>query len=454
LKNSGNVGIGTSIPAVRLHLFDPANSVSHRVESGGGTNAWSRIEFANANGQWNVGASRSYSGDQLYFYRSGASTMAFAIQPSGDATLGGNLNIGSSNTSAKLEARSSSSADGTTAVLGYVATTSAGGSSAGVKGLNDGTGGSGIGVWGEQHGSGFGVYGYCPSGRAVYGLSVGGNGIHGVSTNGWGVHGESTNSYGVHGYSGNSIGAWGEGGGSATGVLGSSTSGTGVRGVGSVGVSAQSNGGLYALHAVAVAGNLLPWAGWFDGNVHISGSMEATGAKNFKIDHPQDPANKYLVHASIESSELLNLYTGNALLDAQGAAVVAVPDWFVALNKDFRYQLTAIGAPGAGLYVANEIAQDHFKIAGGQPGGKVSWQVTGVRQDAWAREHPLVVEQDKPANERGSYLCPAAFGQPEDRKIGRIDNSLPPVPATPPAAATPAPLAKPISISQSEAAPQ
>jgi hypothetical protein len=32
------------------------------------------------------------------------------------------------------------------------------------------------------------------------------------------------------------------------------------------------------------------------------------------------------------------------------------PDWFSALNKDFRYQLTAIGAPGPNLYIAEEIS--------------------------------------------------------------------------------------------------
>ena len=52
---------------------------------------------------------------------------------------------------------------------------------------------------------------------------------------------------------------------------------------------------------------------------------------------------------------------------------------------------------------------------------KVSWQVTGVRQDAYAKAHPLQVEQDKPAAERGRYLHPVDFGLPESRGLGYED---------------------------------
>jgi len=151
--------------------------------------------------------------------------------------------------------------------------------------------------------------------------------------------------------------------------------------------------------------------------VSITGTLSATGTKNFRIDHPLDPANKYLLHAAIESSEVLNLYTGNTLLDAAGEAVVQLPDWFETLNKDFRYQLTAIGAPGRDLYIAEEISGGHFKIAGGKPGAKVSWQVTGVRNDAWEKAYPMVVEEDKGAD-RGHYLTPELYGQPATARIG------------------------------------
>src|SRR5262249_1647476 len=125
--------------------------------------------------------------------------------------------------------------------------------------------------------------------------------------------------------------------------------------------------------------------------------------KNFQIDHPLDPANKTLTHSCIESSEMLNLYRGNVVLDGFGEAVVEMPDWFEALNRDFSYQLTAIGAPAPGLYVSQEPAAGRFGIAGGSAGMKVSWQVSGVRHDAYAVAHPLEVVQDKGAR-RGTYL--------------------------------------------------
>ena len=143
-------------------------------------------------------------------------------------------------------------------------------------------------------------------------------------------------------------------------------------------------------------------------SLSVSGSFSAPN-KQFKIDDPIDPANKYLYHSSIESSEMMNLYSGTVALDKRGNAWVQLPDWFEALNKDFRYQLTAIGAPGPNLYVAKEISDNRFKIAGGKPGMKVSWQVTGVRHDAWADAHRMQVEVDKTGKERGTYLHPELF---------------------------------------------
>jgi hypothetical protein len=147
------------------------------------------------------------------------------------------------------------------------------------------------------------------------------------------------------------------------------------------------------------------------GNLTVTGAITA-GVKDFKIDHPLDPTNKYLYHSSVESSEMMNIYTGNALLDNSGEAVVSLPKWFEALNADFRYQLTAVGAAAPNLHVAQEIANHRFSIAGGAPGMKVSWQVTGVRHDAYAKAHPLAVEVRKSEKERGHYLHPDAYGAP------------------------------------------
>jgi len=145
------------------------------------------------------------------------------------------------------------------------------------------------------------------------------------------------------------------------------------------------------------------------GNVSVAGNLSVSGAKNFKIDDPLDPTNKYLYHSSVESPDMLDLYNGTVVLDGQGEAWVRLPEYFEALNQDFQYQLTAVGSPAPGLYVAREISGNKFKIAGGRPRIKVSWQVTGIRHDAYASAHRTRVEEEKAGNERGRYMHPELF---------------------------------------------
>ncbi|HZS44870.1 MAG TPA: hypothetical protein VFC63_07180, partial [Blastocatellia bacterium] len=63
----------------------------------------------------------------------------------------------------------------------------------------------------------------------------------------------------------------------------------------------------------------------------------------------------------------------------------------------------------AQVYIASEIKNNKFKIAGGRPGLKISWQITGIRHDAYANAHRIPVEEDKPADEQGTYLHPELF---------------------------------------------
>jgi len=147
------------------------------------------------------------------------------------------------------------------------------------------------------------------------------------------------------------------------------------------------------------------------GNLNVSGTL-SKGGGSFKIDHPLDPTNKYLYHSFVESPDMKNIYDGVAVLDSKGQAWVTLPEWFQALNQAFRYQLTAMGAPGPNLHIATEISGNRFKIAGGKPGSKVSWQVTGVRHDDFANAHRIPVEEEKSNTERGSYLYPDAVGTP------------------------------------------
>jgi len=166
------------------------------------------------------------------------------------------------------------------------------------------------------------------------------------------------------------------------------------------------------MHWQEALGNDLMTLDFNNGNLNIRGSI-SKGGGSFKIDDPLDPANKYLSHSFVESPDMMDIYNGVVTLGAHGTATVTMPDYFGALNRDFRYQLTSIGRSQPGLYIAKEISDNRFEISGGKPGGKVSWQVTGIRHDAYANAHRIPVEEEKPVKEQGHYLYPALFVTPQ-----------------------------------------
>ena len=98
-----------------------------------------------------------------------------------------------------------------------------------------------------------------------------------------------------------------------------------------------------------------------DGNLSVTGTL-TKGSGTFKIDHPLDPANKYLSHSFVESPDMMNVYNGNVVTDASGEAVVELPDYFEALNRDPRYQLTVIGSLATALDRARRSSDNRFTI--------------------------------------------------------------------------------------------
>jgi hypothetical protein len=314
----------------------------------------------------------------------------------------------------------------------------------GVDGQSDG----GTGVRGSSRLGGVGVEGSSDTNYGVKGQSVGKAGVAGISTRGEGVYGKSFDNIGVYGESSESSKNPGVYGISVngTGVYGESSKNAGVYGlsIDAVGVYGQSvnNVGVYGISEHGLAAFL-------EGNVEITGNLSVGGILKsggaFRIDHPLDPANKYLSHSFVESPDMKNVYDGVVTLDDKGETEIELPDWFGALNKDFRYQLTAIGAPGPNLYIAEEISSDatatttthyirtrshknknnsnnscRFKIAGGISGMKVSWQVTGIRKDPWANAHRIPVEEDKPPKERGYYTYPELYGEEAEKGISHL----------------------------------
>ncbi len=160
----------------------------------------------------------------------------------------------------------------------------------------------------------------------------------------------------------------------------------------------------------AVQSGTAAYAGYFAGAV-----SKASGT--FEIDHPLDPANRILRHSFVESPDMKNVYDGVAIADESGEVRVDMPAYFDALNRDFRYQLTPLGAPSPNLHVSQELESGSFVIRGANPGQRVSWQVTGIRKHAWAVAHPVIVEEDKPDAKKGLYWYPEVHGQPSNKGV-------------------------------------
>ncbi len=363
IKNSGNVGIGTTAPSKKLVVSDSGNT-GIRVETltTGGT-----LASFGGNGRFDIDSNVG----------------------GGRMTVLENGRVGIRNNSpsvAQLHVEDDASVG--TAIYGKANTV------------------NGIGVWGEAN-----LGNTSPYPIGVYGTTNNavGKGVFGQSLSTTGVN------YGVYGSTPSTSG-------DSTGVYGIATalSGGGVNGVKGVSNSTDGNGvwgevtsatsGAWAIYGKATAPAV---AGQFDGNVVVTGTL-SKGGGSFKIDHPLDPENKYLFHSFVESPDMMNIYNGNVTTDASGEAEVTLPDWFDALNRDFRYQLTVIGQFAQAI-VAEEIKDNRFKLKTSIPNVKVSWQVTGVRQDAFAKKHRIPVEELKPEGERGSYLHPEAFGKEEEQ---------------------------------------
>jgi hypothetical protein len=155
------------------------------------------------------------------------------------------------------------------------------------------------------------------------------------------------------------------------------------------------------------------------GNVVVNGNL-SKGGGSFKIDHPLDPANKYLYHSFVESPDMMNIYNGNITTDANGKAIVKLPDYFEALNMEFRYQLTVMGSFAQAI-ISKKVNGNQFEIATNNPNVEVSWQVTGVRHDAYANQNRIPNTVDKAAEDKGKYLHPKAFNLPISKAINYDD---------------------------------
>ncbi|MGV8040066.1 MAG: hypothetical protein AB2L07_08310 [Thermoanaerobaculaceae bacterium] len=304
----------------------------------------------------------------------------------------------------------------------------------GSYGVQGSTGKSGgYGVYGEANSgaSAAGVYGESTNGRGVVGVSTSNNGVVGQSSSSSGFGGmffnDGTNGRGLLASAGSSTAADVTLGGS-TGILSSDASPTATIDIRSnhhvhvhLDADSDSTSNFYVYGGNGANVLALTEAG----NLTINGTI-SKGGGSFKIDHPLDPENRYLYHSFVESPDMKNIYDGVVTTDERGFATVTLPEWFEALNRDFRYQLTVIGSGDTWVQarIARKLEGNVFVIQTSAGHTEVSWQVTGIRQDAFANANRIPLEVDKTEAERGRYLHPEAFSKPAELGITSLSSQL------------------------------
>jgi len=367
----------------------------------------------NGSGTALAGVTASGTGYGVLGQNTGAASTAGAVRAAGGNNHGV---VASTANKARyaVTASNTAAASGTAGAIlatggqnpGLVATTSSGATSA-IRATNNGAYAGGMGgpvaIWGETDDA---------HGHAIIGQAVAGVGLTGLSDSSTGVEGDTGSGYGVNGNADTGIAVFAQSG-SGTAVLATSEDGMALDAESGNNIAVYGHSKFdYGVYALSNSGPAL----YSDGNAVVDGSLTVTGSIDksggtFKIDHPLDPARKYLQHSFVESPDMKNVYDGVAILGADGEATVKLPQYFHALNRDARVQLTAVGRFSP-LYLKDEVADGRFTIAGGVTGQRVFWQVTGIRRDPWAAANPVVVELAKADRERGLYLHPELYGQP------------------------------------------
>ncbi len=470
-ENHGVSGISLSTPSNSINQFGvygEARKGWSAVNAGTG-NHWGGYFISTGSGGFTVGASgtattlgtgsnRGISGTA----NSNTASDNFGTIGFASGTISG-INRGaygqasnSTGTNYGMQGVASGAGLNQTGVYGYSNGTA--GNNYGVDGTTEATGAENVGTGGFAYGintgsnKNFGMYGFAQNADTNYGVYATVTGadnvnygvyseVDGGTINNYAVYGKnsstgsSSNSFGVYGLSDgvSTSSNWGING-SATGSAGTGSQNTGVLGstdgaasfnIGVLGNAFGTGTSNYGVYSIASNGTN-NYAGYFSGDVTITGNLNVTGSiakgsGTFKIDHPLDPENKYLVHSFVESPEMMNIYSGNITTDAQGFATVELPAYFDAANKDFRYQLTVMGSFAQAI-IKEKISDNKFVVQTNNPNIEVSWQVTGVRSDKYAEANRVVVEVEK--TKKGTYLHPEVYGMSADKSENADSENL------------------------------
>lgn len=392
---NGRVGIGTEIPTASLSVAR-GTAPEGTAKFSGTTNA----------SHFNYGA------DEGTYIRGGKNTSKVYINDYGGQVAIGTLATGT----AQLNVVSSQTGGAANAISVLQTTTNTGNDSYGINLNVNGSNSKNFGILASTGGSGqslntAGLFTANASSPVASNIGVEGQASNSNIINFAGKFAAnggttSTENFGIH--------AEAHGPGNNYAVFGYATTSEPFSGSLSYGIYGQGGG------------SSSQFAGYFNGRVNVDGFLFADyiyapeiskGSGSFLIDHPQDPANKYLYHSFVESPDMMNIYNGNIITDDSGEASIQLPEYFFTLNKDFRYQLTVMEQFAQAIILEKIDNHNQFKIKTDKPNVEVSWQVTGVRQDAWANAHRIVPEVEKEERYKGKYLAPEVFGQPVEMGI-------------------------------------
>lgn len=383
---SGDIGIGLNNPTGRLEISgNSVDTYPHILLSE--TDGFARVSFRTmtaSSKHWvlagNTNSDDNISQWHLNYFNGSVGKNIFSVYGNSNISFNGNVGIGTESPFYPLHVSSNRK------YAGYFTTDSLSPDAHALHGEFLGAGvQDGVGVYGKSTPADYYGYGGFFQGGFV--------GVRGV-----------VNPTGTHAYSGVQGMIISGGSGTNYGVYGTAWGGTGT------------NNGIYG----TASGGTTNWAGYFFGNVNITGTL-SKGGGSFKIDHPLDPTNKNLYHSFVESPDMMNIYNGNVITDASGYSTVTMPDWFEALNKDFRYQLTVIG-DFAQAIISQKIQNNQFIIRTDKPGIEVSWQITGIRHDKFAEKYRIPVEENKTGKDVGKYLHPDAYGVNETLGVDYENN--------------------------------
>ena len=271
-------------------------------------------------------------------------------------------------------------------------------------------------------GTGVSSYGG-PSNGTSSAIGTGGSGVHAIGGQGIGI--DDGGGSGVTAIGGNASGQSGWGGPGVTATGGNGVEGgDGIAAIAGTGSGGINGNGIYAMGGDGTE----TFAGYFQGDVEVLGTLSKSSG-SFKIDDPLDPANKYLYHSFVESPDMKNIYDGNVVTDGSGTAtrhharVVRGSEHGFPLSTHHHWP----ARPSLDRVGNQPMAASPIKTS--KPGVKVSWQVTGIRQDAWAKAHRIPVEVDKAQRDQGHYLHPELFGHEGQPSIAETHHPRPAAPA-------------------------